>query len=70
MPWIICKAMFPRLAAERLQNLAREFPAVVILGPRQVGKTTLARTLMAGYPRSQYLNWDVPNDCRIIRDQG
>ena len=49
-------------------DLARKL--VFLVGPRQVGKTTLAKALMAGYPRSQYLNRDVPNDCRIIRDQG
>jgi predicted AAA+ superfamily ATPase len=42
---------------------------VFLTGPRQVGKTTLARSLMAGYPRAQYLNWDVPNDRRILLEQ-
>lgn len=42
---------------------------VFLSGPRQVGKTTLARSLMAAYPRAQYLNWDVPNDRRILLDQ-
>jgi predicted AAA+ superfamily ATPase len=42
---------------------------VFLSGPRQVGKTTLARSLMASYPRAQYLNWDVPNDRRILIDQ-
>ena len=43
--------MFPRLATGRLQDLAREFPAVVILGPRQAGKTTLAGLAFPGLPR-------------------
>ena len=30
---------------------------VLLTGPRQVGKTTLAKGLMAGYPNGQYLNW-------------
>lgn len=42
---------------------------VFLSGPRQVGKTTLARSLMADYPRAQYLNWDVPNDRRILLEQ-
>lgn len=42
---------------------------VFLTGPRQVGKTTLARSLMTAYPRAQYLNWDVPNDRRILLDQ-
>ncbi len=35
--------MFARLCTHRLQHLAQQFPAVLILGARQVGKTTLAR---------------------------
>lgn len=42
--------MFTRLALQRLQELARQFPAVLILGARQVGKTTLARAAFADYP--------------------
>jgi hypothetical protein len=34
-----------------------------------VGKTTLARQLMAGFQRPQYLNWDVADDRRIIAAQ-
>lgn len=42
---------------------------VFLTGPRQVGKTTLARALMARHDRAQYLNWDVPGDRRILLDQ-
>ncbi|MBV6407539.1 MAG: hypothetical protein EFKGCFLK_01106 [Rhodocyclaceae bacterium] len=42
---------------------------VFLTGPRQVGKTTLARALMAAWPNAQYLNWDVPGDRRILLDQ-
>ena len=35
----------PRDLSARLKNRLRLFPAVALLGPRQVGKTTLARTL-------------------------
>ena len=48
-------------------DLARKM--VFLLGPRQVGKTTLAKSLMADYPRAQYLNWDVADDRRIILGQ-
>ena len=34
----------PRLLTSRLNERLRQFPAVALLGPRQVGKTTLART--------------------------
>ncbi len=42
---------------------------VFLTGPRQVGKTTLAKALMAEYPRAQYLNWDVANDRRMLIGQ-
>ena len=42
---------------------------VLLTGPRQVGKTTLARDLMARFKNAQYLNWDVVNDQRILREQ-
>ena len=41
--------MFQRTAHERLLRLARGFPVVVVTGPRQSGKTTLARSAMAGH---------------------
>jgi predicted AAA+ superfamily ATPase len=41
--------MYTRLGTERLAHLARQFPAVLILGARQVGKTTLARQAFASH---------------------
>jgi uncharacterized protein len=38
-----------RLATTRMKKLARQFPAVGILGPRQAGKTTLARLAFPGW---------------------
>jgi predicted AAA+ superfamily ATPase len=40
---------------------------VLVSGPRQVGKTTLCRQLMAGFEPHQYLNWDVALDRSIIQ---
>lgn len=42
---------------------------VILTGPRQVGKTSLARQLMQSQPGSQYLNWDIPNDRAILQKQ-
>lgn len=55
------------LAAPVKADLAKKL--VFLVGPRQVGKTTLAKALMADYPRAQYLNWDVAGDSRIILGQ-
>lgn len=42
---------------------------VVLTGPRQVGKTTLARQLMQLFGNAQYLNWDVLPDRVVLQRQ-
>jgi hypothetical protein len=42
---------------------------VVLTGPRQVGKTTLARQLMQLFGNAQYLNWDVLPDRMVLQRQ-
>jgi predicted AAA+ superfamily ATPase len=49
--------MWNRLAAGRLRRLWAQFPAVLILGARQVGKTTLAR---AAFPKLPYADLQEP----------
>lgn len=39
---------------------------VLIAGPRQCGKTTLAQSLLDGH--GQYLSWDILKDRKVIRD--
>lgn len=41
--------MIPRQAAPVLRDLLRQSPAVALVGPRQCGKTTLARSLGGAY---------------------
>lgn len=49
--------MIPRyLEAQIKQDLDRKM--VFVAGPRQVGKTTLARSILS--PQDAYLSWDVP----------
>lgn len=46
-----------RLAEGRLQELSTQFPAVVVVGARQVGKTTLARE---AFPSAAYKDLESP----------
>ena len=47
----------------KLQELMPDFPAIAILGPRQVGKTTLALELVETIdPQSIYLDLESPSD--------
>ena len=57
--------MWNRLHAPRFKALARQFPAVLILGPRQVGKTTLAR---AAFPKAPYLDLEQPGVRQLFAD--
>lgn len=50
--------MLPRTAADTLRALARYYPVVAVTGPRQSGKTTLARAVFADLP---YLNLEEPD---------
>ncbi len=42
---------------------------VLLSGPRQVGKTFMARELMKEFKRPQYLNYDNLDDLRIIQER-
>ena len=44
------------------QELASEKSMVFLVGPRQVGKTTLAQIISRSFTNSLYFNWDIPQD--------
>lgn len=53
----------------RLAGLLREFPVVGLVGPRQVGKTTLARALARGWRGAvTYLDLESPADLARLAD--
>jgi uncharacterized protein len=60
--------MNPRLAQDELVILLKQFPAVVLLGPRQAGKTTLALAEMARRANAIYLDLELPSAQRQLDD--
>ena len=54
--------MIPRSAEPQLRKLAAQFPAVLVLGPRQCGKTTLARHFVTG----RYFDLEKPSDLQVF----
>jgi uncharacterized protein len=60
--------MNPRLAQNELVTLLKQFPAVVLLGPRQAGKTTLALAEMARRGNAIYLDLELPSAQRQLDD--
>ncbi|MGA0556810.1 ATP-binding protein [Larkinella sp. VNQ87] len=55
--------MITREAQIEIAQLLEEFPAVAVLGPRQVGKTTLAETIATSIsPNPVYLDLESPID--------
>jgi predicted AAA+ superfamily ATPase len=60
--------MNPRLAQSSLARCLSEFPAVVLLGPRQVGKTTLALAEAERRGNALYLDLELPSAQRQLDD--
>lgn len=57
-----------RQSEAELRRALEEFPAVALLGPRQCGKTTLARQLVGGREDAVYLDLERPADQRRLTD--
>ena len=59
----------PRNAEKEIIQLTKQFPAVAIVGPRQVGKTSLARYVAdALEQKSIYLDLESPGDLNKLSD--
>jgi predicted AAA+ superfamily ATPase len=51
------------------QELEKEKGMIFLSGPRQSGKTTLAKIIAASFTNSLYFNWDIPEHrSRFLRD--
>jgi len=61
--------MIERKAQQQVRQLLDEFSAVGVLGPRQVGKTTLAETIADSvHPTPLFLNLESPTDQAKLSD--
>lgn len=60
--------MYSRLVQASLQELLSQFPAVVLLGPRQAGKTTLAIEEQKRHASAYYLDLELPSAQRQLDD--
>jgi predicted AAA+ superfamily ATPase len=54
----------PRAAADRIQRLLRQFPIVLVVGPRQCGKSTLVRALRPGW---RQIDLERPADLALLQ---
>jgi predicted AAA+ superfamily ATPase len=59
-----------RIESARIKKYLENFPAVAILGPRQCGKSTLARHLLKDYPGAIFLDLENPEDRMKLSDPG
>jgi len=62
--------MFNRHLLPNVRRRLGQQPAVVLLGPRQVGKTTLARLVAAAYPEALFLDMESEADRARLSQPG
>jgi len=62
--------MIDRTIAETLRQRLRFYPGVVLLGARQVGKTTLARSIAAEHGNAIVLDLERPSDRAQLAEPG
>jgi len=51
---------------ELWKSLSSEKQMIFLSGPRQVGKTTLAKFIAKNYPNKYYFNWDVISNKKLL----
>lgn len=57
-----------RYLEPELRHSLHSFPVTALLGPRQCGKSTLARRIVADMPNTSYLDLEKPSDIRKLDD--
>lgn len=62
--------MLSRVALHQTVQLLSQFPAVALLGPRQVGKTTLARAVAQSRPDALHLDLELESDRQVLSRPG
>jgi uncharacterized protein len=60
--------MIDRISENHIRDLLNGFPCVAIIGPRQVGKTTLAKKIQTGYKSSIYIDLEFQKDFLKLED--
>lgn len=61
--------MIPRSLTDDLKHLLNHFPVTAILGPRQCGKSTLARYILSELSTEMvYLDLERPSDLQKLED--
>jgi uncharacterized protein len=61
--------MIQRLVKSRIEKLTKHFPVVAILGPRQIGKTTLAKSIIQSIDKKViYLDLELPADLNKLNN--
>jgi predicted AAA+ superfamily ATPase len=60
--------MISRLAEKDIEKLLRNFPVVGILGPRQCGKSTLAKQILSKRKNAVYLDMERASDLAKLND--
>ena len=61
--------MITRLLEQDLNKTFRLFPALALLGPRQAGKTTLAKSLLRSLKKKNiYLDMEDPDDRFLLQN--
>jgi uncharacterized protein len=58
----------PRLITTKIEQKLQQMPGVVILGPRQCGKSTLAKAIISTIKGAVYVDLERPSDVNKLQD--